>query len=296
MSIATLLATARSTAGSLMRFKQKSIYSAHRIAVYLVTGFALVFFGFPIYWMFLSSLKPLGAITSMPPEMVPNPATATLSNYHILFFETRFLTWLLNSSIVALGVVVLSVFFSTLAGYALTRYRLPRKKWLAGIFILAYLFPPITLGIPFFIIFLNVGLINNLLAVILATTAFTLPFCTWLMWQFFQTVPISMEEAAWANGASRLRGIFEIAVPAAAPGIIACTIFAFAVGWNVFLFPYLFLQTPDQQVLTTGIFLWFQSPGLHWGALMAGVSLVCVPPLIVVLTLNRYIMEGFAIR
>lgn len=296
MNLLTILASVRASFKDVTSFKKKSIYSAHRLGVYIVTGFSLVFFGFPIYWMFLSSVKPLRAITSMPPEFIPDPTTATLANYYILFFDTNFFTWLINSSIIAVGVVVLSVFFSSLAGYALTRYRLPRKKWLAGIFIIAYLFPPITLGVPFFIIFMRLGLIDNLVSVILATTAFTLPFCTWLMWQFFQTVPVSLEEAAWANGASRIRGIFEVAVPAAAPGIIACTIFAFAVGWNSFLFPYLFLQTPDQQVLTTGIFLWFQAPGLHWGALMAGVSLVCVPPLIIVLTLNRYIMEGFAIR
>ncbi len=291
-----VLSSAQSLLSDAVDFRGKSVHSLHRLAIYLVTGLALVFFGFPLYWMFVSSIREREAIISLPPELLPNPDTTTLENFQLLFETTSYFTWLINSVIVATGIVILTVTLSTLAGYGLTRYRLPQKKWLASIFLLAYLFPPITLGVPFFLIFFHLGLIDELLAVILATTAFTLPFCTWFMWQFFQTVPISMEEAAWVNGASRIRGIFEIAVPAAAPGIIACTIFAFAVGWNVFLFPYIFLQSPDQQVLTTGVFLYYQSPGLHWGILMAAVVLIMIPPLIVVLTLNKYILEGFAIR
>ena len=270
------------------------VYSLHRLTVYLVTGAAIAFFGFPVYWMFLSSIKPREVITAYPPEFLPT--TVTFANYEQLLFETSYPTWLVNSLFVTGGVIVLSVLLSTLAGYALTRYRIPYKKALAAAFILAYMFPPITLGIPYFIIFLNLGLINKLVAVVLGTTAFTLPFCTWLMWQFFQTVPLSLEEAAWTNGASRIRGIFEVAIPSAMPGIVAVTIYAFALGWNNFLFAFIFLQTPEKQVLTTGIFSFLQGSQIIWSNLMAAAAVLSIPPIILVLVLNRYIMEGFAVQ
>mgnify|MGYP000035352354 CR=1 FL=1 len=280
--------------GNLFSLEDKGIYSLHRLAVYVVVGLGLAFFGFPIYWMVISSLKPRELITAYPPELIPS--TVTFANYEQLFFETAYITWLTNSLIVTGGVIVLSVGLSTLAGYALTRYRIPYKKWFAAVFILAYMFPPITLGVPYFIIFLRLGLINKLPAVMLGTTAFTLPFCTWLMWQFFQTVPLSLEEAAWASGASRLRGIFEVAIPSAAPGIVAVTIYSFALGWNNFLFAFIFLQTPEQQVLTTGINSFMQGSQVLWSNLMAGAAVLSLPPIILVLVLNRYIMAGFAVQ
>lgn len=294
MSVGDALGFGRRAVNGLTGFRGSDVYSLQRIAVYVVTGFAIVFFGFPVYWMFISSFKPIQDVTAFPPTFVPT--SPTFDNYVSLFLRTSYLDWLVNSLIVAAGVVVLAVVLSTLAGYALTRYTIPYKKWLAGAFILAYLFPPITIGIPYFVLFLRLGLINRLPSVILATTAFTLPFCTWLMWQFFQTVPISLEEAAWSNGASRLRGIFEVALPSAMPGIVAVAIYSFAIAWNVFLFPYIFLQTPDQQVLTTGVFGFLQSDQLHFGIIMAAAAVICVPPLLVVFALNRFIMEGFAVQ
>ena len=267
------------------------LYSVQRIAVYVVVGLAIIFFGFPIYWMFLSSFKSLGAVTDFPPTFFPE--NFSFGSY-VRLLEAGYTTWLVNSLIVAIGIVILSTFLSTLAGYALTRYRIPYKKWIAAAFIFGYMFPPITLGIPYFIVFLKLGLINELLAIIIASTAITLPFSTWLMWQFFQTVPISLEEAAWANGASRIRGVFEIAIPSAIPGIVAVAIYSFAIGWNNFLFPFLFLQT--NEVLTTGIYSFLQGTQIFWGSLMAASAAMSVPPLLLVLFLNRYIMEGFAIR
>lgn len=294
MSVVDEVRTRLTSVGGLFSFRGKGIYNLHRLAVYVVTGFAIAFFGFPVYWMFISSIKPRDVITSYPPEFIPT--TVTFANLQQLFLETSYPTWLVNSLFVTLGVIVLAVLLSTLAGYALTRYQIPYKKPLAAAFILAYMFPPITLGIPYFIIFLNLGLINKLIAVVLGTTAFTLPFCTWLMWQFFQTVPISLEEAAWASGASRIRGIFEIAIPSAMPGIVAVTIYSFALGWNNFLFAFIFLQTPDKQVLTTGIYSFFQGSQIAWSNLMAGAAVLSIPPIILVLVLNRYIMEGFAVQ
>jgi len=280
--------------GDLLSFRRKDVYSLHRLSVYLVTGFSIVFFGFPIYWMFASSLKPIQHITDYPPAFVP--AEVTFQNYNRLIFQTGYVDWMVNSLIVSGGVVLLTTVLSSLAGYALTRYRIPKKQWIAAAFILGYMFPPITLGVPYFVIFLRLGLINKLPSVIIAITAVTLPFATWLMWQFFQTVPISLEEAAWSNGASRIRGIFEVALPSAVPGIVAVAIYSFALGWNVFLYPLLFLQTPDNKVLTTGIFNFFQGTQIYWGQLMAAAAVLCIPPMILVLLLNRYIMEGFAIR
>lgn len=285
------MSTPDQSLSTLDKLRRADLHSTHRILVYIVVGVTLVIFGFPIYWMFVSSFKPTGAVTNYPPKFVPTDFTL---NSYLRILEAGYGTWLVNSILITAGIVVLSTVLSTLAGYALTRYHIPYKKWIAAVFIFGYMFPPMTLGVPYFIVFLRLGLINKLVAVVIASTAITLPFGTWLMWQFFQTVPISLEEAAWVNGASRTKGIFEVALPSALPGIVSVAIYSFAIGWNNFLFPFLFLQT--KEVLTTGLYTFLQGTQVYWGNLMAASAALTIPPLILVLVLNRYIMEGFTVR
>jgi multiple sugar transport system permease protein len=278
---------------SVFTFRGKDV-SIYQLGTYAVIGLCLLLFGFPLYWMFVSSIKPVAAITNFPPEFIPRQVT--FAAYDRLFTETGYPTWLKNSIIVSVGDVVFSTLLATLAGYALTRYEIPAKKWIARIFIFGYMFPILTLGVPYYLIFQRLGMLDTLPALIIAHTAVILPFATWIMWQFFQTVPISLEEASWVYGASRLRGMFEVALPSAVPGIVAVAIFAFTIGWSDFTFALLLLSTPEQQVLTLGIQGFMQALQIYWGNLMAASAGLVIPPLIVVLLLNRYILAGFTVR
>ncbi len=278
---------------SVMEIRGKSV-SAYQLLSYVVVALSIVFFGFPIYWMFISSVKPVSMITNFPPVFIPTEIT--FDAYRRLLTETRYLVWLRNSLIVAGGDVFFATTLSTLAGYAFTRYNIPVKRWLARIFIFGYMFPKLLLGVPYYMMFRQVGLLDTLPGLIIAHLAVILPFTTWIMWQFFQTVPISLEEAAWAYGASRWRGMFEVALPSALPGIVAVAIFAFAIGWTDYTFALLLISSPEQTVLTLGIQDFTQSLQIFWGNLMAASVGLVLPPLLLVMFLNRYILAGFSIQ
>lgn len=264
-----------------------------RVLLYLTAIVFLIIFGFPIYWMFISSIQPINEIFSYPPDLWP--AAFTIDNYVRLIENTNYLTWLKNSVIITLGNIVLSTTLATFAGYSLTRYAIPFKKTLARSLLLAYMFPPLMLGIPYFILFLELGLISTYPGLIIAHASLTLPFSTWLMWQFFQTIPIEREEAAWICGASRFRSLMEIALPSALPGVIAVTIFAFAISWGDYTFALIIAQDKSTTPLTLGISTFIQGTEIFWGILMTGATLLVVPPLILVFFLNKYILEGFSV-
>jgi multiple sugar transport system permease protein len=250
-------------------------------------------FAFPVYWIIISGVKPLDQIISYPPHLIPR--TFTLDNYTTLFQETDYLIWLKNSLIVASGNIVLSVLLSTFAGYSLARFDIYQRKNIARAFIFSYMFPAMMLGLPYFVLWQRLGLINTNLGLILAHTSVTLPFTTWIMWQFFQTVPIEWEESAWVMGASRFRSMLEVAMPAAAPGIVACAIFAFAISWNDFTFAFVLITSPESQVLTTGITQFIGTTQTLWSHVMVGATVLVIPPFLVVFFLNRYMMEGFSV-
>jgi multiple sugar transport system permease protein len=274
-----------------IRDRNITIYEVGAWGVILLSLFV---FGFPIYWMFISSIQPSQAIISFPPNLVP--VEITLANWERLFFETQYPIWLKNSIIIAVGDVIVATVLATLAGYAFTRFDIPLKKWLARIFIFGYMFPKLTLGVPYFVVFTRIGLYDTLPALIISHQAVILPFTTWIMWQFFQTVPISLEEAAWVYGASRTKALFEIALPSALPGIMATAIFAFSIGWSDFTFALMLTATPTSQPLTVGIQSFMQQLQIYWGNLMAASAGLVLPPFLVVLLLNRYILAGFTVR
>lgn len=267
-------------------------YRTRRLALYVLAGLVTVLFAFPVYWLVLSSLKQPDAIRAWPPALFT--LDLTLQNFRLLILETNFLRWFRNSVIITTGNILFTITLATAAGYALTRYDIPQKKNLARMLLLTYMFPPILLGIPYFILFQALGLQNTLLGIMLAHASLSLPFGTWIMWQFFQTVPISWEESAWVCGTSRIRSMFEIALPGAFPGIVAVAIFTFSVSWNDFTLAFMLTTDPSVRVLTVGIRDFMTGGRVLWGDLTAAGTLLILPPMIVVFVLNKYILEGFS--
>lgn len=283
-----------STRNPLKRFVPTlSIPSPKRIGEYVLVAIVVAIFGFPIYWMFISGIKPIDQITSYPPSLIPTEIT--FDNFRRVLFETRFPRWMLNSLIVASGNVILSVTISIFAGYGLTRFDIPHKKKIAIAFIFTYMFPALMLAIPYYSMFEALGLLNSYTGLILAHSAVTVPFTVWLMWQFFQTVPLEWEESAWINGASRFRSMIEVALPGAIPGILASAIFAFAISWNDFTFALILIDEPSMTLLTVGVNVWLQGAQVYWDLVMTAATLLVVPPLILIFTLNKYILAGFSV-
>ena len=156
-----------------------------------------------------------------------------------------------------------------------------------------YMFPPILLSIPMFIFWRQIGIINSLPGVILAQTAIALPFSLWLMWQFFQTVPYSNEESARMSGATRFQAFRDISLPVAKPGIIAISLFAYAVAWNSYTIPLILLPDSTLWPLTIGIQSYQVQHQVLWGQIMAGSVLMLIPSFLFVFFLQKYLLRGF---
>ncbi|AUV84644.1 hypothetical protein C2R22_24250 (plasmid) [Salinigranum rubrum] len=277
-------ATDRFTAGSVGK----------RLGIGIIVTFCLVVFGFPIYWVALASFKPIGVIMNLPPEFFP--ANPTLDNFTRLFTTTQFPMWLMNSTLITASTITLTCIFAPLAGYGFTRYHVPYKKYIANLLLFSYMFPPIMLAIPYFVIYDFLGLTNTRIGLILAHVSLTLPFGIWVMWQYFQTVPKRYEESAWISGASRLRTMYDVSFRAAAPGIVTTALFTFAFSWNDFTYALILTTDPSKTVLTVGLDSLRLSQQVFWGLLFSGSLVAMIPPFIIVFALSKYILAGFDLR
>jgi multiple sugar transport system permease protein len=245
----------------------------------------------PLFWMFSTAFRPTDQLFNVPTTLVPHDPT--LAAFEQVLGDSNYLIWYWNSIVVAAGVVLLTTVTATLAGYGLTRISIPFKKTFARVILFGYMFPAILLAIPMFIFWRQLGWIDSLFGLILAETAISLPFGIWLMWKFFQTVPVSLEESAQMAGASRFRAFYEIALPMAKPGMVAVAVFSYAVSWNEFTMPSVLLVNNESWVLTLGLFSYTLQNQVLWSQLMAACALAVLPSFLFVYFLQRNLLRGF---
>lgn len=259
--------------------------------LYGLLGVIVVTILFPLYWMFITSVRPQGEVMTRTPSILPTELT--LENYETLFLVSQFPLYLQNSIIVVIGVVVITTTLATLGGYGLTRFDIPYQRTFARGILFGYMFPAILLAIPMFILWNEMGIINSYLGLILAETALALPFSLWIMWKFFQTVPESLEESARVAGASRFRTMVDIALPIAKPGIVAVGIFSFAISWNEYTLPEILMPDADSFVITTGIKAFTQQHTVMWTEIMGATFLATIPAFLFVYGFQKYLLAGF---
>ncbi|GKX32593.1 MAG: sugar ABC transporter permease [Rhizobiaceae bacterium MnEN-MB40S] len=253
----------------------------------------MIFVVFPLYWMATTALTPRAELFKPPYPLLRT--SYSLENLIELLSATQFLTFLKNSLIVAAGSVCINVVAATLAGYALSRFAFRGKNLFAAATLWTYMFPPILLAIPLYLMFSTLGMRNSYSGLILAHVSISLPLNIWIMWQYFQVVPRSLEEAAWTSGASRFRALCEVLLPSAMPGIISAAIFAFALSWNDFAFAFILQTDIGMFTLPVGLATFVEQSAIHWGLIMASSLIVSIPTFALVFLMQRYLMRGFAI-
>ena len=246
--------------------------------------------GVPLAWMVFTSLKPSSDLFAYPPRLLGN---YTLANFRNLITETYFVTYLKNSVVVAGVTVILDIVVATLGAYSLTRYRYPGKEFLANMTLFTYMFAPIMIIIPVYILLKEVNLANSHLGIVLAYTSISLPFTLWLLRAFFQSFPIELEQAAFIDGANRFQSLVYVVIPQALPGIIATSVFAFVVVWNDYLFARILLTDPLLQTMPVGLQNIYESTVVDWGLLMAGAVIVTIPAVIFFLVVQRFLIQGW---
>jgi multiple sugar transport system permease protein len=252
----------------------------------------VVIFLVPPFYMLMTSLKSSAEISAQhgSPWIVHHP---TFANFWYLITYPNFQQYYLNSVIVTLLTVAVSMTIAVLAAFSLARMGFWGSQTLATGVFLTYLIPASLLFLPLFQIIGFLKLINSYWCLVLLYPTLAVPFCTWIMIGYFSSIPRELDEAALIDGAGYLQMLFKIFIPVAMPGIIAATIFAFTVAWGQFLYPLAYLYTSNQMVLTVGIVSdLIRGDVFEWGKIMAANVLASLPPILIYAFLMDYYVAG----
>lgn len=260
------------------------------ILAYVLVGSAVVFTVFPLYIMINSSFKPLGEIQSIPPTYWPK--TFTLRNYEIVF-KVGFLRYFLNSVVVSISSTFILMIISTLAAYALSRFSKFKGVSMLMVAMLALIILPATVTIiPLFLLWVKVGLIDTLTVLIITYAAINVPFCSLLLKGFFDTISISIEEAAWVDGASRLQSLYKIVLPITAPGLISVGFFGFVLSWQELLHAVIFINSSEKRTVVLGLSQFAGERFTDWGATMAGCTIAILPVILMFAFFEKQLVSG----
>lgn len=270
-----------------MRGKRKRLLSA---LVYLFLCLYAVFTLLPIYWVFVTSVKPAAEVESFPPTLLPH--TFSLEHYEFVFMKTRVVRGILNSLLVTLAVTAISLVSASLAGYALARFHFPGKGVISAAVLGLYLIPPVVNVIPLFLLLRSLRLLNTLWALILAYQGLVLPLLTFLLRNYFEGIPKELEESALVDGCTRLGALLRVTLPLSVPGLSTAAIFAFIFSWNEFIFALLLIFSDELKTFQLTLMEFVKLYRIDWGALTAAMVIGMAPVLFFLVIAQRYLIAG----
>ncbi len=244
---------------------------------------------FPVVWVLLSSFKPRYAIRSTEITLFKDP---TLDNYRHVLTETAFPSWFLNSVVVAAFTMVIGIAMSATAGYALSRFNFPGKRGLMWTFLITQMFPVAILIVPIYTIMADLGLINTKASLIIAYCTVAVPFCTWMMRGYFDTIPRELDEAAALDGLGPFSTFWRVVLPLARPGIAVTAFYTFLTAWGEVAYAIAFMQTENQLTLGAGLQQFVPAFNPQWEYLTAGAVLIMVPAAVVFFFAQRHLVAG----
>lgn len=258
-------------------------------AIYIPIGIILLFLLFPFYWTFVTSIKPEhelygSTVTYWPKEM-------TFEAYKNLFGEYNFILPMFNSFLVAIITTLVTLFVSTLAAYAFTRFEFKGKRILMGLFLTNNMFPNVLLLIPLFAIIRKIDLLYSPLSLVIAYATFTIPFSVWMLTGYLTDLPQSLEEAAMIDGANRATAFIKVVLPVLMPSIVATGVYIFIQSWNEYTFAVLFTNEATRTIPVTLKNLIGQL-GVQWDLLTAGGIITIIPVCIMFFFAQKKLIEG----
>jgi arabinogalactan oligomer/maltooligosaccharide transport system permease protein len=261
------------------------------MSVLLHTGLLVAVFWslFPVVWVLLSSFKPRSAIRSTEITLVQDP---TLENYRSVLFDTSFPTWFLNSVIVAAFTMLIGITMSATAGYALSRFNFPGRRGLMWVFLITQMFPVAILIVPIYTIMANLNLIDTKLSLIIAYCSVAVPFCTWMMRGYFDTIPRELDEAASLDGLGPFGIFWRIVLPLARPGLAVTAFYTFLTAWGEVAYAIAFMQTEENLTLGAGLQQFVPAFNPNWELLTASAVLVMLPAAVVFFFAQKHLVAG----
>jgi multiple sugar transport system permease protein len=279
-----------------MAFSAKARRAARKGGHTAVLVFFITFLAFPFYWMLITTFKTTQDLhnTANNPYLFNDPPT--LHHLDVLFSDTQYLQWLINTGWVGLAVVAITLLLAVPAGYALARMTGPWAQTLGiGIF-LTYLVPPTILFIPFSRIVANLGLQDSLWSLVLVYPSFTVPFCTWLLMGFFKAIPRDLEDAAMIDGLSRFGAFVKVVLPISIAGMLTVVIFAFTLVSQEFVYGVTFITGSSHYTVSVGIPTFLVRGDVYfWGSMMAACLIASVPIAIIYNLFVDQFVAGFTV-
>lgn len=251
----------------------------------------------PFSYMVLASVTPQRALITTPLRWIPT--TLDFSRYVTIFqgassAGATFRAAMLNSTIVAVGTVMISMVVGILGAYAFARLRFRFRRAVLMLFLATYMLPQIALLIPLYLILSSLGLLNTRTGLIFVDCALVIPFVLWILSNYFMTIPEELEEAARIDGTTRLGALFYVVLPAARPGIFAALMFSFLLAWDEFMYALIFTSSDAAKTLPVAISEFAGRYTTDFGLVAAGGIVAALPPLIVAIIFQRYIVSGMA--
>jgi N,N'-diacetylchitobiose transport system permease protein len=261
-----------------------------RLSLSVLGLFVALFFGFPTYWLFTTSLKTPGDVLSPKYDLIP--LSATFANFTSALTKTGLVTALGNSLIVTLGSVLLALVAGVLAAAALARMKFRGRKGFLLLVLVAQLAPVEALFIPLYLLMRDAGLLNQLPSLLLVYFATTLPFTVWMLYGFINGIPFDLEEAAMIDGCSRAGAFRRVTLPLLGPGLVTTSVFSFITAWNEFLFALVFMRDEDKQTLPVWLSSFKTAFSVDWGGVMAASVIYAIPALVFFLLVQRKLVSG----
>jgi arabinogalactan oligomer/maltooligosaccharide transport system permease protein len=248
---------------------------------------------YPAINVFSISLRPGNRLRSTDLSIIPK--NWTLDSYIKLFTEQPFLHWLGNSLLVSVAVTILGVSLAAAGGYALSRFRFVGRKATMLAILTTQMFPATMLLLPLYVMIAYLQLVNTFLGLLIFYSATALPFCLWQMKGFYDTIPVSLEEAARIDGCSRWQAFWRVSLPLAVPGLVITALFSFMTAWSEYIVAAQILQEQSMFTLPLGLKSFQASMSSQWGLYAASSILVSIPVVIVFMLLSRYLVSGLTI-
>ena len=270
----------------------------YKLFLFCLTVPVLLFIFLPVLWLLSASLSTQVELFTIPPHWIP--LHPSFQNYLDILFPGQtassvprtFATALFNSLKIASIVTLVSLFIGSLAAYALARIPFNHNRSIQIGILATRMIPEVSLVIPLFIIASSLQLINKPIVLIIAYLSFSLPFAIWMMAAFFQSVPIELEDAARIDGCSRLQIIMFIVLPISVPGLVSTAMFIFLLAWDEFFYALIFTSTLAAKTAPVAIAEFIGRYAVNITGMMAGGILAALPPVILALVFQRYIVSG----
>ncbi len=262
-----------------------------RAGTYLLILLAVVVLAFPLYWMTVTAFTSRSALLDNV-RVLPEPANMTVDNFKKIIESHPILTWFGNSVFVTAFSTVSALIVSTMAAYSMSRYKYRSTNFLGFFLLVVRMLPETLLVVPLYMMFTNMKLINNYASLIISNITFIIPFSTWMMKGYFDSIPTTLEEAARIDGCSRLEAVRKVILPLAAPGIAATATYSAILGWSEFLFARTFITQPQKWTVTVGIASLMGEYTIIWGEVMAAAALSVLPIALVFIFLEKYMVAG----